>query len=328
MTHDAYNSTTTTRRTSKPLTIKAIENFKPGASRREIPDGEVRGLYLQIFPSGKASWAFRYRFGGRTRKLTIGASPEIGLKDARDLARAAHLQIASGEDPGAVKQAARTDAKALPARDMVEKVAAQFLARHVKNLGAATRNEVGRVIAKEILPAFRGRRLSEIKRPDVIEWLDAIVDRGAPISANRALSWFKGLCNFAVERGVLDVSPIAAIKAPSPETPRDRVLSDDELRSVWEAADALEPVYAGFIKLLILTGQRRSEVAEMRWAEIDLENRVWLLPKERAKNGVEHSIPLSDQAAEILKALPRIAGSDFVLSESYPRHSSDRASDR
>jgi integrase len=313
MTHDHYVYAKAPRRTSKPLTIKAIENFKPGASRREVPDGEVRGLYLQIFPSGKASWAFRYRFGGRTRKLTIGASPEIGLKDARDLARAAHLQIASGEDPGAVKQAARTDAKALPARDMVEKVAAQFLTRHVKNLGAATRNEVGRVIAKEILPAFRGRRVSEIKRSDVIEWLDAIVDRGAPISANRALSWFKGLCNFAVERGVLDVSPIAAIKAPSPETPRDRVLSDDELRSVWEAADALEPVYAGFIKLLILTGQRRSEVAEMRCAEIDLENRVWLLPKERAKNGVEHSIPLSDQAAEILKALPRIAGSDFVL---------------
>ena len=109
---------------SKALTVKAIENFKPGASRREVPDGDVRGLYLQIFPSGKASWAFRYRFGGRTRKLTIGASPEIGLKDARDLARAAHLQIASGEDPGAAKQAARTATKALPARDMVEKVAA------------------------------------------------------------------------------------------------------------------------------------------------------------------------------------------------------------
>jgi integrase len=91
------------------------------------------------------------------------------------------------------------------------------------------------------------------------------------------------------------------------------LLSDDELKVIWEASDALEPVYAGCIKLLVLTGQRRSEVAEMRWAEIDLENRVWLLPKERAKNGVEHSIPLSDQAAEILKALPRIAGGDFVL---------------
>jgi integrase len=298
---------------SKALTVKAIENFKPGASRHEVPDGDVRGLYLQIFPSGKASWAFRYRFGGRTRKLTIGASPEIGLKDARDLARAAHLQIAGGEDPGAAKQAARTGAKALPARDMVEKVAAQFLARHVKDLAAATRIEAGRVIAKEILPAFRGRRLSEIKRPDVIEWLDAIVDRPAPISANRALGWLKGLCNFAVERGVIDVSPVAGIKPPAPETPRDRVLADTELQAVWEAADALEQVYAGCIKLLILTGQRRSEVAEMRWQEIDFDAKLWTLPAARAKNSVEHSIPLSDHAADILCSLPRIAGSEFVF---------------
>jgi integrase len=298
---------------SKTLTVKAIESLKPGASRREVPDGDVRGLYLQMFRSGKASWAFRYRFGGRTRKLTIGASPEIGLKDARDLARAAHLQIASGEDPGAVKQAARTATNAPPARDMVEKVAAQFLARHVKNLAAATRIEVGRIIAKEILPTFRNRRLSEIKRPDVIEWLDGIVDRPAPIAANRALGWLKGLCNFAVERGVVDVSPIAGIKAPAAETARDRVLSDDELKAVWEAADALEPVYAGFIKLLILTGQRLREVSEMEWKEIDLDAKLWTLPSARAKNSIEHSIPLSNQTVEILKALPRIAGSDFVF---------------
>jgi integrase len=298
---------------SKSLTVKAIENFKPGASRREVPDGEVRGLYLQIFPSGKASWAFRYRFGGRTRKLTIGASPEIGLKDARDLARAAHLQIASGEDPGAAKQAARTDAKVLPARDIVEKVAVQFLARHVKGLAMATRDQAERAVAKEILPAFGGRRLSEIKRPDVIEWLDAIVDRPAPIAANRALGWFKGLCNFAVERGVIDVSPIAGIKPPAAETARDRVLSDDELRTVWEAADAFEPVYAGFIKLLILSGQRLREVSEMEWKEIDLDAKLWTLPGKRAKNGVEHTIPLSDLAVEILRCLPRIDGSGFVF---------------
>jgi len=141
--------------------------------------------------------------------LSIGASPEIGLKDARDLARAAHLQIASGEDPGAAKQAARTATKALPARDMVEKVAAQFLARHVKNLAAATRIEVGRIIAKEILPTFRGRRLSEIRRPDVVEWLDSIVDRPLPSAANRAMGWLKGLCHFAVARGFPVVSPVA-----------------------------------------------------------------------------------------------------------------------
>jgi integrase len=235
------------------------------------------------------------------------------LKDARDLARAAHLQIAGGEDPGAVKKTARMGAKAPPARDMVEKVAEQFIARHVKGLAVATRVQARRAVAKEILPAFRGRRLSEIKRPDVIEWLDGIVDRPAPIAANRALGWFKGLCNFAVERGVIEVSPIAGIKPPAAETARDRVLSDDELRAVWEAADVLEPVYAGLIKLLILTGQRLREVSDMDWKEIDLDAKLWTLPGKRAKNSIEHSIPLSDQTVEILKALPRITGSDFVF---------------
>ena len=103
---------------AKALTTKAIENLKPGSSRREIPDGEVRGLYLQIFPSGKASWAFRYRAGGRTRKLTIGPSPELGLKDARDLARKAHLAVASGQDPAEQKQASKVTARTPIDRDL------------------------------------------------------------------------------------------------------------------------------------------------------------------------------------------------------------------
>src|ERR1700730_18004907 len=298
-----YHRVSIRRPMAKALTVKAIENFKPGASRREIPDGEVRGLYLQIFPSGKASWAFRYRFGGRTRKLTIGASPEIGLKDARDLARAAHLQIANGEDPGAIKRAARTDTKVLPARDMVEKVAAQFLARHVKDLAPATVREVERILTKEIIPAFSGQRLSEIKRPDIIEWLDGIVDRGAPVFANRTLSWLKGLCNFAIARGLIETSPCAGIKAPGGrETPRDRVLSDGELAAVWQGAEGFEWPYRGLVHLLILTGQRRNEVSELVWREIDFDAKIWTLPAARAKNGIEHTIPLSDQAAGILRA--------------------------
>jgi integrase len=87
----------------------------------------------------------------------------------------------------------------------------------------------------------------------------------------------------------------------------------DELKAAWEAADALEPAYAGFLKLLILTGQRLREVSEMEWKEIDLNAKLWTLPGKRAKNGVEHTIPLSDLAAEILKALPRIDGSSFVF---------------
>jgi integrase len=274
----------------------------------------VRGLYLQVFPSGKTSWCFRYRFGGLTRKLTIGASPEIGVKDARDLARKAHVQVANGIDPGAVKRASKIVERTPVDHDLVEKVVAQFLTRHVKKLAPSTFREVTRLMKKDVLPVWRGRRLSEITKTDIHAVLDSVVDRGAVKQANRVAAWLKGMGSFAVERGLADASPFAGIKPPGgEETPRDRVLADTELRALWEAADAMAPPYSAFVQLLVLTGQRRSEVAGMAWREIDLEAKTWTLPAVRAKNGVEHQIPLSDLAVEILKALPRIDGSDFVL---------------
>jgi hypothetical protein len=180
------------------ITVKAIENIKPAAARREIPDGEVRGLYLTVFPSGKASWIFRYRFGGRTRKLTIGASPEIGLKDARDIARKAHVHVANGEDPGAVKRAAKIAERTPINHDLVEKVVAVFLARHMKGLAPRSIREVPRLLNKDVVPAWRGRRLSEISKSDIHALLDSIVDRGATTQANRTLAWLKVMCNFAI----------------------------------------------------------------------------------------------------------------------------------
>jgi integrase len=301
---------------AKALTTKTIENLKPGTVRREIPDGEVSGLYLQIFPSGKMSWAFRYRFDGRSRKLTIGLSPEITL-NARNIALKAHVRVAGGEDPQAtktaVRQAVRQAERAHAPKDLIETIAGQFMARHVKGLAPSTRREVARTIDKDVLPAWRGRRLSQITKSDVHDLLDAITDRGAPVYANRVLSWLKAMANFAVQRGALEVSPFIGLTPPTPETARDRVLSDDELMAVWRASDSLAMQHSAFIKLLILTGQRRNEVAELCLGELDLDAGLWTLPAARAKNGREHKIPLSDMAIAILRALPRIADSDFVL---------------
>jgi integrase len=169
-------------------------------------------------------------------------------------------------------------------------------------------------MSKEIIPAWRGRRLSEISKSDIYELLDSIADRGAPILANRVLAWLKGLCNWAVGRGLINASPCTSIKSPAAETARDRVLSDAELRAVWQASDALGWPYCGFVQLLILTGQRRNEVADLTWREIDLEAKTWTLPAVRAKNGVEHQIPLSDLAVEILRAGARLDGCDYVFS--------------
>ena len=136
--------------------------------------------------------------------------------------------------------------------------------------------------------------------------LDEIVDRGAPIVANRTLAVFRRLCNWAVERGVVDASPCDKIKVPAAEESRDRVLSDDEVRLAWTAFERLGWPFGQIAQLLLLTGARRDEIASGRWSEIDLEAKTWTIAKERSKNGVAHEIPLSDAAIAILKQLPRI----------------------
>jgi integrase len=134
--------------------------------------------------------------------------------------------------------------------------------------------------------------------------LDGIVARGSPVTANRVLAWFRRMCAWAIERGLVEALPCAGIRETS------------ELEAVLRAADALETPYNAFVKVLILTGARRSEVAGMMWREINFDAKLWTLPAARAKNASEHQVPLSDSAVDVLQALPRIADSDFVLSVS------------
>jgi integrase len=299
---------------AKPLTIKALENLKPAGRRREVSDGGMPGLYFVIQPSGKQSWAYRYRFNGRPRKWTIGPCPAIDLKTARELAREALRKVAAGADPCTEKKAAKTAARIPVGLDLIETVTSRFVAQHAKRkLKPATAAEIERLLGREVVAPWRGRRLSQITRADIHNLLDGIVTRGSPVTGNRTLAWLRRMCAWAIERGLMEVSPCAGIRAPAAETSRDRVLSDDELKAVWRAADALETPYNGFIKLLILTGARRSEVAGMTWSEIDTASRVWTFPAARAKNATEYQIPLSDSAVQILRALPRIADSDLVF---------------
>jgi integrase len=301
------------------LAVKSLENLRPGPVRREVPDGLLPGLYFVIQPSGKSSWACRYRADGRPRKLTLGAYPAINLKKARELAREAIGKVAEGIDPGTERKAAKA-AAAIPANDLIEVALKRYLAQHVRrNLRTSSADEIERLLEKEFAGPWRGRRLTQIARADIHAVLDSIVERGSPVQANRALAAFRAMCRWAVERGLIEANPCAGIRAPSAETARDRILSDEELKTVWQAADGQEQPYAEFVKLLILTGQRRSEVAEMRWSEIDLDSRLWTLPKERAKNHRQHEIPLSDSAAALLRGLPRIGDSDFIFTLSGRR---------
>src|SRR5262245_18774930 len=153
----------------------------------------------------------------------------------------------------------------------------------------------------------------DITRRDVLDILDRVVDGGAPIAANRVFAAVRKFFNWCVARDILAASPCTGVKPPTAESARDRVLSDDELRLVWQAANKLGGTFGPLVKLLALTGQRRDEVAQMRWNEIDIDNRLWTLPPARVKNNQPHEVPLSGAAVTVLNNVPRAAGSPYVF---------------
>jgi integrase len=303
------------------LTDLKIKNLALPDKRREVPDGRITGLYLVVQPSGVKSWCVRYRANGLPRKLTVGPYPAVDLATARKRAQEALGDVAGGKDPAAAKQASKARARAERTDDdkRVERVAEAFIKRHVKlsgKVGAGWGAEIERLFKIEILPRIGAKRVGDVTKNDILAILDAIVDRGSPITANRTLAVLKKFFNWAADaRGLIVVSPCKGIEAPAAETSRDRVLSDDEIRAAWAAFDSAKWPFGPIGKLLLLTGARRSEIAEMTWGEIDLAAKTLTLPGSRTKNGEPHEIPLSGAAIEIIEALPRIEGkAGFVFS--------------
>ena len=302
------------------LTDIAIKKLlsSPPLARREVPDGKISGLYFVLQSTGAASWALRYRSAGAPRKLTLGPYPALPIATARKLAREAIGEVAGGKDPAAAKQAAREAAKAEREadEDKVERVVALFIERYAKPKTRDWR-ETERALVKEVVTRWKGKRLSQITRAMVHEMLDQIIDRGAPVRANRVFAIFRKMCNWAVGRGIIQHSPCDGLTAPSPETKRARVLDDEEIRLVWQAAESLGRPFGPFLKMLFLTGARRDEVAGMRWSEVDPHARVWTIPPERSKNRKANRLPLSDAALSLLCEIPRHEKVDFVLTTNH-----------
>ena len=295
------------------LTAKQVQFMKPDpAGRRlEVPAGPPVGLYLVVHPSGTKSWYFRYRFGGRTRVLSFEKHyPDLLLAGARAEAEAAVELLRDGKDPAVVKIEERiqaAEAEKETERDTVERVVKEWLERDIKKR-TRTAKETERYCNKEILPKWRDRLITDIRRSDVLRLLDAIVDRGHGIAANRTLNVLRRLFNWCMQRGLVEASPVAGLKPPCAERSRDRVLTDGELIEVWNAAGAMEYPFGPFVRLLILTGQRRNEVAGVRWPDLDLEGAVWTLPRELTKANRAHFVPLPALAVGILKGLPVFEG--------------------
>jgi integrase len=292
------------------LTKRVVEAADAGASDQYLWDAEVKGFGLKITPAGRKVFVFQYRMGGRgakTERYTLGEYKSPYTVDgARGEAVRLLAEVKAGRNPAEAKR--RSDSTAPLFGDM----AARFVERHAKpNTRDWRKTEY--LLRRDVLPFWAMRPVSEITRPDVIELIDRVVDRGARVHANRVLAAVRVLFNWALSRGVIEASPAAGVKAPGAETARERVLAENELREVWRAADTTAYPFGPFFKLLILTAQRRDEVAGMRWSEIDATRALWTIPGERAKNAHAHAVALSAPALDILRAIPRLDGSDFVF---------------
>jgi len=289
---------------SEALTAKQVHHMKPGETRYEVAAGPPSGLYLIVQPTGGKSWALRYRWHGMTRKLTLGSYPDTSLAAARGDAEARLAELETGIDPATEK--AIEKAQADP--DTVAAVADEWLTRYVKR-NLKTWREVEWLMNKEVLPVWKHKLITEVTKADVIRLLDGIVDRGAPVQANRVRSWLLSWFNWCVdERAILLSSPVTGTKRLVKEKSRERILGDDELAAIWSATEGLGYPSGPFLRILSLSAQRRGEVATMRWDDVDLSRAIWTLPSWATKPGRVHDVPLSGPMLAILRELPRFDG--------------------
>lgn len=279
------------------MSAQWVERVKlPDQGQIDYFDEKNPGFGLRVSHGGKRAWILLYRRKGdpRKRRLTLGEYPALSLADARERMREILVERDRGADPATEKQLEKKAAT-------FEQVALEYLERHAK-ANKRTWEEDERILRKDVLPGWGWRKAHEIKRADVLQLLDSIHERGAPIQANRTLALVRKIFNWAISRDLVEMNPCAQVKRVANEQQRDRVLSEDEIKKVWRACEAEAPAFAALFKLRLLTAQRGGEVETMRWPDLDLNAGWWTIPADRAKNGLSHRVPLSAPALELLRA--------------------------
>jgi integrase len=287
------------------FTDKKIQNLKPKSQRYE--EWEGNGFGVRVTPRGVKSFVYLYRFEGKPRRLTLGTYPSITLADAHQAHAEAVKKLEQGIDPGAEAVAERGEERLAPT---VATLTDEYLEKWAKPRKRSWREDE-RILKKDVLPEWGRRKVREITRRDVIRLLDRIVDRGAGIMANRTLATIRKMFNFAVSRDIVPVSPCLAVRSPAQEQRRDRVLTTDEIRALWHGLDGAKMMAEGTklaLKLQLVTGQRKAEIVTAAWEEIDLTDKWWTIPPEKAKNKMAHRVPLSPLALELLQAAKNITG--------------------
>lgn len=323
------------------VSVRTAKPPKPGPACQirqvDIWDEGLPGFGLRVSSTGKKSWILGVRLlrAGRRvfTRIVLGSYPAMSLADAREKARAGKVLAAQHKDP---REAIEKE-KALRVEESLNTFSAlvdEFLEKYVekKGLRSTTQRDYRQTLKGQDVAHWQHRSIRSLTRADLHQVLDRIVARGAPTAANHFLAYVRKFFAWCVERGKVEAAPTDRVSRPAPLKARDRALSAEEIREVWTALDWRDPekppqtgtdIFVTIFKLLILTGQRREEVAGMRWDELkDLQGQApaWEIPGERTKNRKPHIVPLSPQAAALLAAVPRIGSSRFVFTTTGKSH--------
>jgi integrase len=279
------------------LTKSAIDALPTPQSELVYWDASFPGFGVKLTPKGRKVFVVLYRTGGagsKLRKYTIGSYGRVTLHQARVAAQKVFAAKLEGRDPATEKQ----EAKRRIIADRVEDLLETFIAQRLSQNRSA--GEISRLLRREVGKPWAGRSIHDITKRDVVDVVSTIEQRGAPIAANKALKSIKTFLRWCVGRAVLDQSPAEGVPLPAKEVARDRVLDDKELAQIIIAAKKIGGPYGGIVELLALTGQRREEVAQLTWEELDLVQRIWIIPKLRTKNAKEHVVHLSVASLAVL----------------------------
>jgi integrase len=304
------------RRTTASLTDLQIRAEMKG-TRVELMDGDVPGLGLRVLPSGRKFWFLRYGPRGGRRRITFGEYPALSLAKARDKARELLAGVkVHGRDPMAERKAAR-EARRKAKTATFAALAAFYVEQYAKpRKRLRARKEDERKLRVEVLPVWGSRPAAEIRRADVRELLERIAAERGGVCANRTRALLSKVFAFGVEKERVESNPVYAVKRVYVEAPRERVLTEEELRVLWPLFDRLQPTVAAAWRLILLTAQRPGEVLAMRWRDLERDSRGswWNLPAELTKTNRAHRVPLSPQALAIIEALrPLTESTGWVL---------------
>ena len=304
---------------------KLIEGF---ADKLHVPPGKrdvlvfddehkdaVPGFGIRKFASGKATYFIKYNVGGRQRKQSLGAVTRGNLKAMRLLASEVKARARLGQDLIAEKKAAEDKPKVATLGQVVP----GYLAVKKPDLRARSYLEVKRHLEKAWKPLHK-HAVDAISRAEIVGIVDHVEHNSGPVAADRAKTSLSGLFAWAIADGYakdaqnrrlrLEANPCINIDARS-ASKRSRVLSEGELVEIWKAC--LDDDYGRIIRLLILCGQRRTEIGSLAWPEVDLSKRQIDFPGVRTRNGKPHIVPLSDGALAILAHVNREGSRDYIF---------------